>query len=1429
MRERQRARRPPAPPVRQREALVPAGSGTAPSLLAKGPGLQTAEPLVSPLPAAPAEAQPEVPVAEEVALEAPAAAPPEVELLIPPPPPDLEQQTQARASRATGAMATTGSRQQNLPPPAESVAGARANVQEPEQETTARAQGNLTAALREQPAPSPEIEQLCDDIQDAIENKRPPDEASLRRADPEAAAQEVGDALNDDISGQSQSAADEYDAVNTEATGSPEQVSEPLPDTPPVGDLPNVAAANVTPPPATESDVSLEADRAATADRIAEADIDNEVTRNIPGPPFSDAREGMAELEQVAAENPAQVLLEQEEAVAASRQGMRDVESRALAALEASRDRTTLGSLQQQVAMAGSEEEQRIAAAAAAETIFSTARQAVNDQLEPMVTTAMSMWNTGKERIATAFDTELQRAKDMVDERHEGVGGAIVSIWDDVTGLPYEITRIYTSAERTFGRDICALIREISTYVNGIVIACEEIIDNADRDIAELFSNLPAGLQDWASQQQAGFEERLTGLRDDVHTAQQDFTDDLVNQAGAAVQEARERIDALREAAKGLIQKVADAIGAFIEDPVRAIINGLLTVVGIAPAAFWALIAQIEQVAADIADDPLRFANNLMDAVRLGFSNFFDNFFDHLLTGFINWLFSAMGTVGVELPPDTSLKSIITFFLQLMGLTWPNIREILVRHIGEQNVELIEKAYELLTLLIEEGPGGIFEMIKERLDPAAMMQTVIEAAVSYMVETIVSVATVRILGLFNPAGAVLQAIEAIYKVLKWIFENAARIFSLVQTIVGGIADLIAGNIAGMAAKTEQALVGMLVPAIDFIAGFLGLGNLPEKIAEVVGGFQQMVLGAVDRAIGFLVERARGLLAGLGIGGGEEDGDGGALDDEVGEEFRFSADNEGHRLWIDTTAGVDVMVASRATKLELKIREWNSTVGQRPEENQPRIRELLPLAANQLGITLESATEAKEDITDALTVEAGEDERADIQEAVQQNAEATADEGALVPILTELFDLFGEESILTKYEPEFTSVDTAAQDTVSTQAVEEESTYSAMAAWNNVRDALRERGIVQPLHRQPLGTGSGDARFQTRNFDQVFLPGLNAALSAFVSNNPGVAEERLLGVGVGRPQFAAARRRIVHFNEAPSGEDGAIARAVSLKEEFQNLLFQGGGITGAVAKAGEYFTETFTFRNTHTQYRVDPPPNPQLVNSHLVVNYQYSSFEDPNPKTFRVDISLVQGAFGEQFRHEVVGDYLVPKPRNTYGGVNVDTEFGGQVETAFLEARDNLPPLAPGPQRIRLERAHLIADWFQGSGYRNALNIIQTSRDFNQRNMNAIEDRLYQELTTQQGLYPNDVVNMRLKVVATYAVYDNDRLLNVVRNILEQSQDLAADRDALARQMVAEMSGSQSPRVTEDITYEAQIFVNDQSLFPLPIMRTGSDDFRTEEL
>ena len=95
-------------------------------------------------------------------------------------------------------------------------------------------------------------------------------------------------------------------------------------------------------------------------------------------------------------------------------------------------------------------------------------------------------------------------------------------------------------------------------------------------------------------------------------------------------------------------------------------------------------------------------------------------------------------------------------------------------------------------------------MIKEKLDPQSILDQVIQLAVDYLVAAIIKAGRPRASSLlFNPAGAIFQALEAIYRVLKWIFQNAAKIFTLVETVVNGIADILAGNIGGFAKPSRR--------------------------------------------------------------------------------------------------------------------------------------------------------------------------------------------------------------------------------------------------------------------------------------------------------------------------------------------------------------------------------------------------------------------------------------------------------------------------------------------------------------------------------------------------------------------------------------------------------------------------------------------------
>jgi hypothetical protein len=644
-----------------------------------------------------------------------------------------------------------------------------------------------------------------------------------------------------------------------------------------------VNAARAVPDAVPAEDVSLDADVAAQGQRIDDAGMTTEPAELIEDPanPVVQAREAQGDLGAVAERAPAEVLAEQSAVRDQARGEMQGLQQRALEALRTTRAGTAGEVGTGMVDLGTTEEEMRTNAGIEARRIFTEAKSQVDGLLNPLPRTAMRRWETGIQVLSTRVEQQSTEFNRWKEERYSGAGGTALQVVEYFTGLPDWAIDWLNGIERSFGDDVCDLIREISTEVDSVIATCEEIIDTANRQIAAVFEKLPASLQEWAAGQQAGFSAQLEGLRARANSTREDFNRDLTQQASQSVQQVRESIHAMRQEAQGLIGQIGAAIEQFAEDPARFIINGLLKLVGISPGAFWALVDRIGEVIEDIADNPLNFANNLAAALGQGFQRFFDNFGNHVVGGFFDWLFSGLGAVGVQIPSDLSLGSLITFFLQLMGITWARIRGILARHIGEENVALLEKAYELIATLMEQGVDGIFAMIEQQLDPRAILDAVLSAAVDFLIDALIKAVTPRIIALFNPAGAIAQAVEVIYRILAWVFQNAARIFSLVEAVVNGAAQLIAGNTSGMAAAVESALAGLISPVIDFLAGFLGLGDLPDRIADTIRGFQEMVLSAIDRVVAWLAERARALLRALGIGADEE---------EDGEDVDFADHN-----------------------------------------------------------------------------------------------------------------------------------------------------------------------------------------------------------------------------------------------------------------------------------------------------------------------------------------------------------------------------------------------------------------------------------------------------------------------------------------------------------------------------------------------------------
>ncbi|MDB5678536.1 hypothetical protein [Sphingomonas bacterium] len=855
------------------------------------------------------------PALEEVGADGGApdqAAETKVKLHIPEPP---TKPSKATLGRIAGVKARAGSAavaQRTLPDGGAQVSDAHEAVVPPTAERLAEARAKLIAQVHA--APSPDILKLCEHIREVIREKRPKDDDALTEADPTAAANEAGATLNANISSESQKVETGYKALEGNATPVPAPTTPGLTPQPAAAVTAPLNARTATPDAVPAGNVSLDKDAGDARQRADAAGMNKPAAALVQSGPVAETREAQGELDDLAKTDPGKVIAQQKEALAKADADMGALQMRALAALTGARAGTSGRATDHKKAMVGSEAQMREQAGSEAAAAIGGTQELVKAMLKEVVPTAMQQWDTAKDSLTTKFKNDLAGVEAEIKDRHSGVGGKLLAVGDWFTGLPDWVIEDYDKAEQHFADGVIDSLKKISTYVNSIINACEALIKQTRDRLDQIYGALPLSMQKWADGEKAKFNGQLDALGKEVHDTQQSFNKDLGNRAGQAVDEVREQIAELRLKAGGLVGRIVNAVKRFLDDPVKFIIEGLLELLGISPPAFWAVIAKIKKVASDIVDDPMGFANNLMAGIGQGFSQFFDNFGTHMVRGFLSWLLGDLK--DVQIPKDFSPRSIITFFLQIMGITWPNIRKIIAKKIGEKNVALIEKVWSLVSVLIDKGPEGIFDMIKEKLDPQAIIDQVIQMAVDYMVTAIAKQVAIRIALLFNPAGAILQAIEAIYRVLKWVFQNAARIFTLIETIVNGLADIIAGNIGGFANAVEKGLEMLIAPVLGFIADYFSLGDLPKTVAKQIKSFQGWILGMIEAAFDWVIEKGKALLAAVGLGGKDKKKDGADEFGSIGEEVGFTAGEESHRLWIEVHGddGV-VMVASAKQRLD----------------------------------------------------------------------------------------------------------------------------------------------------------------------------------------------------------------------------------------------------------------------------------------------------------------------------------------------------------------------------------------------------------------------------------------------------------------------------------------------------------------------------------
>jgi hypothetical protein len=257
-----------------------------------------------------------------------------------------------------------------------------------------------------------------------------------------------------------------------------------------------------------------------------------------------------------------------------------------------------------------------------------------------------------------------------------------------------------------------------------------------------------------------------------------------------------------------------------------------------------------------ILRNPIGFVGNLVRAALLGLRQFATNFLTHLRASLIGWLTGAMSGANVYVPQAFTLQEILKFALSVLGLTWQNIRQKLVRAVGETAVAALETGFDIVVTLVTQGPAAAWEKILETL--GNLREMVIEQVMSFVRDNIVQAAITRLVTSLNPAGAFIQAVIAIYNTIMFFVERLRQIAQVAAAFIDALSAIASGVLAAAANRVEQTMAGMLTLVISFLARIAGLGRVSDAVTGVINRVRQPIDRALDRVVEWIVATARRL-------------------------------------------------------------------------------------------------------------------------------------------------------------------------------------------------------------------------------------------------------------------------------------------------------------------------------------------------------------------------------------------------------------------------------------------------------------------------------------------------------------------------------------------------------------------------------------------
>ncbi|HEX8867708.1 MAG TPA: hypothetical protein VF821_18765, partial [Lentzea sp.] len=599
------------------------------------------------------------------------------------------------------------------------------------------------------------------------------------------------------------------------------------------GPAPAIPAAGAAPKPAPPAQTDLSAGKQQVAQE--QGDVTDEQLRQSNEPQFQQALDAKQAAAAHADTAPGQFRAQEQQVIgqakadasaetAAGVAGMQGAKGAALAKLVADKGKTKT-----------KDEAKRAEVTTKVQGIFTATEAEVKKILEGIDPKVDAAFTRGEAQARQAFEAFVAaKVGAYKQDRYSGWLGGFRWAKDKLMGMPDKVNEFYTAGRELYLKQMDGVISRVADIVGNDLSLAKQKIAAGKAEITAYVKTLSPDLQKVGAEASEEINSRFEQLESDVDEKQNAVVDSLASKYVEARQGLDERIEALQAENKGLVDAAIDAV------------KGVINTIRELAAMLRDVLSRAAGVVGDIIKKPVEFLGNLIAGVKGGILKFKDNILDHLRKGLMGWLFGALAEAGIELPEKFDIRGIVKLLASIFGLTWSNIRNRLVKQIGEKAMAAAEKGVEIFQVLTSQGVAGLWQMLLEKLGDIKNM--ILEQVKDFVITKIITAGITWLIGLLNPAAAFIKACKLIYDVVMFFVNNGSRILKFVNTVIDSVADIVRGNVSGVVNKINDVLGQMVPIIIGFLASAIGLGGIGAKIKSIIETLQKPVNKALDWVI-----------------------------------------------------------------------------------------------------------------------------------------------------------------------------------------------------------------------------------------------------------------------------------------------------------------------------------------------------------------------------------------------------------------------------------------------------------------------------------------------------------------------------------------------------------------------------------------------------